>query len=240
MKDAGAGFKERIDMAVFGPIPDFVRISIRLTADQDAPIHGRGVRAASALLASMSADAVVNAEDADRRFLVWRRAYGVFGLPDSTIPPPEALLGWARAMGGVPSQGLIEDLVNAFALEHYVPAAVYDLAAVEGDLWLRPSRGHEHFEPATGTPTNPDINELILADSGDRVVAMAWHGVQSAATRARPNSTDILVHVDLLEHSPKDARGLSDSLEARLGGFAGGKTSSRLLHRDQPMVSWPE
>lgn len=260
-------FRERIDMAVFGPLPDFVRLSVRLTADAQSPFHGHGSRSAAMLLARLSAEAAAesaadsatdsradsaadsmtdtaadSATDSavsPRRIEIWKRAYAVVGLPASTVPPPEALLAWARSPGGVPSQGVVEDVVNAFALEHAVPAAAYDLAAVEGDLWLRPSRGHEIFEAADGAATTPAINDLILVDSADRVMAMAWHGAQSALTRVRPGAEDLLIHADLLGLPIDAARAMADALAARLAGFVGGRSGIRILSRDNPMAAWP-
>lgn len=224
-------------MALLGPLPDFVRISIRLTATPDAPFHERGARAAAALLARLSRT-VGGHGGVDST--LWRRAYAVVGLPESTVPPHEALGAWAASPGGVPSVGVVEDVVNAFSLESGAPSAAYDIGAVAGDLWLRPSRGIEVFESADGRTTAPEINEIILVDSQDRVAARAWHGAQSAPSRVRPGAGDILVHADLLGVELDAAGALAEALAARLTGFAGGRARAALIHRDAPMASWTE
>ncbi len=231
-------FRERIDMALFGPLPGFIRVSIRLTGESDAPLDGRGARSAAALLSRLSIAAAENQDAVEARFELWRRAYAAIGLPATTVPPPEALRAWALSPVGIPSQGVVEDVINSFALENVVPAAAYDLAAIGGDLWLRPSRGHEFFETADGKSITPTINEFILADDADRVVAMAWHGAQSASTRVRRSADDILIHVDLLDVELTVAQSMADALAARLVGFVGGRARTQLLRRDKPMVTW--
>jgi len=225
-------------MAVFGPVPGFARASILVRGSDDLS----KARQAAALLSRASAAA------ADRDPMIWTglwpAAYEAVGLPASTTPPTVALAVWAARSGGVPSQGVPADVVNAFSLLHAVPTAVYNVSDLNGDLTLAPSRGVETFEPVGGgSPETPDINELVLACSDGRCLARSWHGSQSrpfVVARACPR---ILAHVDVLCEVPEDAlsraadrgRELADMLSA----FVGGATDVGVLWRGAPSLSWP-
>jgi len=227
---------ERIDMAVFGPLPGFARAAVRLRGI-DAT---RGAAPAAALCRRAAAAAAAAPPPTGA---LWAAAYEVVGLPADTLPPHVALDAWARAPGGVPTQGPLLDLVHATALRHGVPAAAYDLAAVTGDLWLRPARGVELFAPPGAAPDAAPINELILADGADRVMARAWHGAQSADTRVGPGATEVLVHFDLLaegEEAPAEAAAALAASFAQLAtGFVGGAADVRVLTRAAPQAAWP-
>ena len=224
-------FRERIDMAVFGPVPEFVRLSIRLRLADPGPARGTG--AAAALLARVR-PAVRPAALAG-----WREAYAAVGLGPDVVPPPEALGAWAATPGGVPSTGRLADVVNAFALQHGVPAAAYDLGPRSGDLWLRPARGIEHFVPMGGGPPEvPPLGELVLVDSADRVLARDWHGAASRPFLVGPASRDVLVHLDLLTPAAPEPSRLADAFTRLALGFLDGHADTRTLSRTQPMVAW--
>jgi DNA/RNA-binding domain of Phe-tRNA-synthetase-like protein len=130
--------------------------------------------------------------------------------------------------------------VNAFALQHVLPAAAYDMAAVQGDLWLRPSRGVERFEPLEArSAVTPPINELILVDSGDAVLSRHWHGAQGRTAAAGPRTEDALVHLDLLPPLAATAGGLADAFGRLAHGFTGADVEWRLLDRAAPQAAWP-
>ncbi len=231
----GECWRERIDMAVFGAVPDFVRVSLRLRAIEPARCAGR-----AAVLLGRSAEAVRRSfRSEDPRLAVWRDAYERVGLGSDAVPPQEALAAWASTSTGVPSQGALNDLVNAFALEHMLPAAAYELSAVRGDLWLRPSRGIERFEPLDGRPPEmPPIGELVLADSADLVLARRWHGAQGRATVAGAAASDALVHLDLLPPLAEGAAGLGDAFLRLALECLGGDGEIRLLAHATPQTAW--
>jgi len=232
---------ERIDSAVFGPVPDFVRLTVRMRRIHDVT-DGAAAAAREALARAGAAAAAAPAPDA--MFAAWRTAYADVGLPAATVPPHEALLAWARSPHGVPSQGVVADLLNAFSLTHGVPTAGYDVDHIQGDLWLRPSRGCEAHWPlggAAGRPTTVEINELILADSADAVVARAWHGAPGAQAFVGAASRDILLHFDLLPPAPAALQGagvLALEASARIGALLGGPLSWHAMSRAVPMARW--
>lgn len=229
------GLRERIDMAVFAAAPDYVRLSVRLA------IHPTPEQAAMAraYLREMSAMALVNRVPGDPRMAAWRAAYAAIGLGPETLPPPEALLAWADQPDGVPSQGALRDCVHGFMLCHRLPAAAYDLSAVSGDLWLRPSRGCEHYQGlGDDRPSIPPINELILADTSEQVLARHWHGAQGAATAGRPSTTDALVHIDLLPPDAADAARFAAAFQDLAETLLGARGDLRILSWEQAMVGW--
>ncbi|MCB0215710.1 MAG: hypothetical protein KDH92_03665 [Chloroflexi bacterium] len=230
------GWREKVDTALFGFNPGYLRHSIRLRLPGPARADGA---AASAYLAAASAGVALSAETHRDHLAAWRAAYAAFGMRDAT-PPPEALLAWAIRPGGLPSQGALRDLIHGFTLAHGVPLAAYALTAIEGDLWLRPSRGSERF---TGLgdrrPSAPSLGEIILSDTAELVLARHWHGAQAVETVAGPEASEVLVHLDLLPPAADAADGLLQAfldLAERLLGASG---EHQLLHRAKPEIAWP-
>ncbi len=221
-------------MAIFGLVPDFVRASIRLGGFDPA----RGARAAAALLARTDTPASRVAHDP--HLAAWRAAYRQVGLPEDVEPPPAVLAAWATLPGGIPSQGALADLVHAFSLQRRVPIAAYDIRRIQGDLWLRPSRGCEHYLAiGSDQPISPPLGEIILVDSGEEVFARAWHGRQGRPAVVTPTSDEVLVHVDLLPPLAAQAAALAEALVRLLTGFLGGEADLCWLTWDTPEATWP-
>lgn len=227
--------RERIDMAVFAVAPGFVRLSLRLALDPAAALP----EAARDYLLGMADLAAQSPQAPDPRMAAWREAYQELGLGPDALPPPEALMAWTRSPGGVPSQGALRDLVHGFMLCHRLPVAAYDLGAVQGDLWLRPSRGSEQFLGlGEQRPETPPINELILADSGEQVLARHWHGAQGAPTAAHAATRLALVHIDLLPPAAGDAARFGAAFQALAADFLGQAGELRLLSMEAAQVGW--
>lgn len=221
-------------MAVFGVAPAFVRLSLRLTGAD----LGAGAAPAAALLRRAGAAATDLSAD-DPRLTAWREPYFALGIPDDVHTPPEALAHWAALPHGVPSLGPLSDLVNAFSLQVVAPVAAYDLDAATGDLWLRPSRGIELYQPLSGEPpSTPTIGQLLLADSADQVLALHWHGAPGRGTFVTPASRDVLVQLDLLPPLAEQADALGARLARLLTGFLGGTLQSQRLDRATPLATW--
>lgn len=222
-------------MAVFGPLPEFVRVSVRLQ-DLAPDAHAAAARA---LLARSGAAALGRADAA--RLAVWREAYAAVGWDVGLPSPPEALLAWAALPGGVPSQGPLLDLVHAFSLQHTLPTAAYDLDTLSGDLWLRPSRGCEWFQPiGGGSPELPAVGELILADGAEVALARYWHRAQGRPTAAHRATRRALVHLDLLGPPAASAEALAEAWLRLATGFLGGRAEVRFLTRATPQAVWSD
>jgi DNA/RNA-binding domain of Phe-tRNA-synthetase-like protein len=222
---------ERIDTAVFALVPEFGRASIRVAA-AGAPaattvrafLQGAGRRAARAGAETQGA-------------LSWRGAYERVGLDAATVPPHEALAAWARTPDGVPSMDVVTDLAHAFSLVHGLPAAAYDASAARGGLWLRPARGHEVFVATGGAAESPPINELILVDGDDRVLARRWHG--SSGWDFAPGGGTAQVHLDVLAADPEGTAARMAALFSKLArACLGGTVSAQVLWAGRPAVRW--
>ncbi len=210
-REVGSGtFAEKIDMAVFAANPLFRRVSLYLRFDASTVAEASAEAAARFLARSKRSaaeqDAALPGGRADAA--AWTAAYARAGMDSDMQPPHEILAIWLDRQGELPSQGPILDLVHGFMLQEGLPVAAYALAGVEGDLWLRPSRGNEVFEGLGGRrPESPDLGEIILADSGKRVLARHWHGAQGRQTLAGPDAGPVLVHLDLLPAGEMDSQG---------------------------------
>lgn len=237
MTDSSGMRREKVDMAVFAAVPGFVRVSVRLRGGDD----GSPTAAARALLERASAKSLDAAEAQPHAKLSWQDAYSLVGLPPDTVPPHEALAAWAATEGGVPTQGLLLDVLNAFSLEHRIPVSAYDLAHATGDLWLRPSRGYElHESPAGDAVDTPPMGELILADSADLVMARRWHGTAGLPTAAYGAPENALVHLDLLSPPAPVVDALEDAVCRLMTGFVGGRIDAQRVHRAVPAIAWAE
>lgn len=222
-------------MSVFSSVPGYTRVSVLF--------KGLGLAAE----AGPSSDLVGHARRAMRNQseghvgsdAAWREAYAAVGLDTPTVPPHEALAAWAATPTGVPSQGPLADLVNGFSVELAVPTAAYDLASVDGDMWLCPARGYEVFLPVDGArPLSPRVGELILVDSRARVMARRWHGAQGRAFVARGETTTAIVHVDLLPPVSDHAQQIADGLIGLVTAALGGSGEAALICRSAPIASW--
>ena len=241
-------WRELIDMAVFGPVPEYVRVSILLSdvsnatnqpsAGAAAALLGRASRASRVSQASRTSHAEAEWAGDEAEIAAWLAAYESVGLPPDVLPPPRILAAWATLPDGVPSQGPLADLVNAFALQNVIPVAAYDLSAVEGDLWLRPSRGCEIYESVGGGTGNPPLGEMILADSADLVLARHWHGAQGRPVVVGSTTIRALVHLDLLPPLASQADTLAGKFARLATGFLGGSAEVRLLSWAAPQAVW--
>lgn len=224
---------ERVDMALFGTLPGLIRISILVEDLRPDPPSA----AAAALLAAMGRRAGADGSW-PAKMAPWQGAYADLGL-ESSLPPPNVLAAWAAAPSGVPSLGALADVVNAFSLQHGVPTAAYDVGAVEGGLWLRPSRGCEIFWGLSDThPISPPINEFILVDSADRVLARRWHGEQGRDWVVSATTGVALVHLDLLPPLSAASEELAAQLARLVLAYAADSVRVQRLDWDHPQVTW--
>jgi DNA/RNA-binding domain of Phe-tRNA-synthetase-like protein len=225
-------------MAVFGVAPGFNRASIRLRG-ADAGANATAARALIRGVGEARRSRVGTSQETrcSAASEAWRSAYAGLGL-EGVNPPFESLLAWAATDAGIPSQSPLADLVNAFSLQHCTPAAAYALAAVRGDLWLRPSRGLERYTPLDGEPAAPPIGELILVDTADTVLARHWHGAPGREAFPGSDVPDAIVHLDRLDGEPSLTRDLAGQLARMVTAYLGGEAEARLLTAARPQLDW--
>lgn len=214
-------------MAVFGAVPEFKRVSLRLTGLRT----WRGAQQLQAFVRAARTRTGAPVEP-------WLAAYAQVGLPADLVPPHAALAQWAESPGGLPAQGGLADLANAYSLIHGLPVAAYDLSATRGGVRLRPSRGIERHTDLGGRLETPAIGELVLADDDDLVLARHWHGSPGREAFPVPETRSAVVHVDWLpgvvDLNPTE---LGTALLRLILAYFGGQGRFLILERDSPEAS---
>jgi DNA/RNA-binding domain of Phe-tRNA-synthetase-like protein len=227
-----------IDMGIFGVLPDYLRVVIVARG-----IDNTQNLVASRNLLSKAIDAAATRFGAQpagqhHHLSAWRRAYAAFGLEaplahtsDSSIPDLLKL--------GQPATPLA-NLAQAIGIQHAVPGGAHDLAAVAGNLWLRPARATELFIPVTTPeqPVAPDIGEIIYVDDGPHVLRRQWHGATSAGTRVTPATRDAIIYFDCLPPvGLVEAEEFATQTARLIAGFLDADSQTHILTWQQPSAT---
>ena len=124
----------------------------------------------------------------------WRKIYQQMGLNHNRYRPKvEALI--QRVINGQNSP-VINTAVNAYQAVEFLtmlPINGYDLAAVDGDICLRVSKGGELFKPLMGGDmefTNP--GEIIYSDS-KTILSRYWNYCDCDTAKITENSNMIIL-----------------------------------------------
>ncbi len=177
----------------------------------------------------------------DPRLAVWLEAFRALGMNPNQRPPAVAALVKRVSKGSsLPFINVLVALMNVTSLEHLVPCGGDDLAAVEGDLTLRPATGTERYRPL-GTPERldpPDPGELILVDGGGEVLCRGWCWRNSDVTKLTDGTTAVALNLDLMGSvvSLSEAEHATDRLAADLQRHCGGEVEWHLLTAECPGV----
>ncbi len=128
----------------------------------------------------------------------WRRVFRGFGVdPTQYRSAAEALLRRVMKAGDLPSISTLVDLANLVSVRYALPVAVFDPRAIAGGITVRTAHGDERWaDLGSSTTEHPEPGEVIFADESDVVCARRWCWRQSAASAARPDTTEILVTVE--------------------------------------------
>jgi DNA/RNA-binding domain of Phe-tRNA-synthetase-like protein len=135
----------------------------------------------------------------------WRRTFSRMGLkPTQYRCAAESLLRRFRKEGSLPGLHPLVDLCNAISLAYAIPVAVFDLAAIDGDLEVRYAVGDEDYLTFSGEHEHPDEREVIFADDAGRAHARRWTNRQSGRS-AVSRSTESVLIVAEAQHPGADA-----------------------------------
>jgi DNA/RNA-binding domain of Phe-tRNA-synthetase-like protein len=166
----------------------------------------------------------------------WRRVFARMGLkPTQYRCASEALLRRFRKEGSLPRIHPLIDLCNAASLVSAIPIAVFDTAAVEGDLEVRYATGDETFETLSGELERPEPREVIFADRGARAHARRWTNRQSGTSAIRPETASALVVAEAVhEKARADVERLVATLADELAAAWPGEVATGLLTAAEP------
>lgn len=135
----------------------------------------------------------------------WRRAFSRLGVkPTQYRCASESLLRRLRTAESLPAIHPLVDLCNAASAAYGIPIAVFDRAAVVGDLIVRRATGSERYAAFDGTEENPEPGEVVFADDGGNAHSRRWTHRQSALSSIRPTTNSVLIVIEALHDGAAD------------------------------------
>jgi len=128
----------------------------------------------------------------------WRGAFRLFGVdPTQYRSAAEALLRRLTKKGDIPSINAIVDICNLVSIRYALPAAAFDLRAVQGKITVHFASGQEEFIPlGESAAEHPEPGEVIFSDEAALVVARRWCWRQSAESAAQESTQEALFTIE--------------------------------------------
>jgi len=128
----------------------------------------------------------------------WRGAFRLFGVdPTQYRSAAEALLRRLTKKGDIPGINAIVDICNLVSIRYALPAAAFDLRAVQGKITVHFASGHEGFTPlGESAIEHPESGEVIFSDEAYLVVARRWCWRQSAESAAQESTQAALFTIE--------------------------------------------
>ena len=128
----------------------------------------------------------------------WRGAFRLFGVdPTQYRSAAEALLRRLTKKGDIPSINAIVDICNLVSIRYALPAAAFDLRAVQGKITVHFASGQEDFIPlGESAAEHPEPGEVIFSDEAALVVARRWCWRQSAESAAQESTQEALFTIE--------------------------------------------
>lgn len=155
----------------------------------------------------------------------WRGAFRMFGVdPTQYRSAAEALLRRLTKKGDIPSINTVVDICNLVSIRYALPAAAFDLQAVQGKITVHFATGKESFRPlGEEAAEHPEPGEVIFSDEAGLVVARRWCWRQSAESAAQEGTQAALFTIEaqhaggreMVERAFQD---LQQLLEKHVGG----------------------
>ncbi len=134
----------------------------------------------------------------------WRKAFGRMGLkPTQYRCASEALLRRFRTDMALPNVHPLVDLCNSISIAFAIPIAVFDRSKVIGDMEFRCTDGSEVYETFGGEIENPDVGEIIFADTSARAHARRWVNRQSGYSAVRDETTHVLIVTEAMHETAR-------------------------------------
>lgn len=170
----------------------------------------------------------------------WRRAFSAMGLkPTQYRCAAESLLRRVRKEGSLPALHPLVDVCNAASLAFATPVAVFDLAAITGDLTVRHARGDESYAGVGGEQEPPAPGEVVFADGAGQAHARRWCHRQSAHSAVCGTTRQVLIVAEAMHATAAgDMAQLLDVLAAAATGLGCTVGARAMLSRAAPRLAW--
>jgi len=155
----------------------------------------------------------------------WRAAFRQFGVdPTQYRSAAEALLRRLTKKGDIPSINAVVDICNLVSIRYALPAAAFDLRAVQGTITVHFATGDEDFTPLReSSPEHPEPGEVIFSDEAEMVVARRWCWRQSAESAAQESTQEILFTIEAQHQGGKElVEQAFNDLQRLLVAYVGG------------------
>ncbi|MDL2271754.1 hypothetical protein LJC23_01830 [Desulfovibrio sp. OttesenSCG-928-I05] len=170
----------------------------------------------------------------------WRDAFSAFGVNPNQCPP--SVLNLIKRVRGGKDLPYINTLVcifNICSMRWRIPAGGDDVAAITGDLELRPADGSESYLPLGGGPAeSPKPGEIVLADSAGTAFCRAWCWRNSETTKIQESTTATLINLDILPPSSvEDGEAVSRFAAECIRKYCGADVSIHTLDAANPSFS---
>lgn len=228
-----------VDPRVFAALPG-LRVAALVARGLGAPADPRAVerRWIAAWESAAAARAHGNAQS-HPRIAPWRAAFLALGVSGKRFPTSiEALL--RRAMkGGEPFHiHPLVDFYNAVSLHHVLPAGGYDLAAIDGEIEVRPTRDGDSFRGLDQAAPEPvPAGELAYCCGSDVLTRhLVWR--QSERALIRRGTRDALLVSEAIAGVPDAALdAVAEDLQRGLEGWFGAAVRVHRLDAGRPAVA---
>ncbi len=166
----------------------------------------------------------------------WRRTFSRMGMkPTQYRCAAESLLRRFRKEGSLPRLHPLVDLCNAISLAFAIPIAVFDVAAIDGDLEVRYSAGDEDYLTFAGEHEHPDAGEVIFADEARRAHARRWTNRQSGRSAVSDSTASVLIVAEALHPGAEaDVASVLAAIRDEIAATWSAKPASALLTAAAP------
>jgi DNA/RNA-binding domain of Phe-tRNA-synthetase-like protein len=162
----------------------------------------------------------------------WRAAFRIFGVdPTQYRSAAEALLRRLTKKGDIPSINAVVDICNLVSIRYALPAAAFDLGALQGGIQVHFASGTERFTPLGASEAeHPEPGEVIFSDETGLVVARRWCWRQSRESASQESTREALFTVEAQHEGGKNAvQAALNDLQGLLEEFVGGEYRAELI-----------
>ena len=205
-----------------GPTP--AQLQTAYTVEQQATISRIGNTPLSAI-ASLAA---------------WRGAFREFGVePTQNRSAAESLLRRLTKKGDIPSINTLVDVCNLVSIRYALPAAVFDIRAIDGTLTVHFADGSERYTTLGQSEVeHPAPGEVVFSDDTGLVMARRWCWRQSEQSAAQLDTTSAIITIEAHHaNAHKDIEAALQDLLTLLKEYAGGTYTAGILDAQKPAFS---